>query len=197
MTPQPWPERPAASESFQRLLASAVRPKAGQAQNLVMPAWNSSFLMFRVDNSSFYSVENSKLTLVYDVQRLARMEIWGGPRTWRVKKRMQIVLICRECWGVQRLVGTPDECLWSKAHGCTATRSHRGLCSGTGWIAVTGSAGIYPSRYPTWWNAPWCDGSRSAWRTRSWLLHGCRHMRARVGARVSICPAPEADLSPC
>lgn len=31
--------------------------------------------MFRVDNSSFYSVENTKLTLVYDVQRLARMEM--------------------------------------------------------------------------------------------------------------------------
>lgn len=31
--------------------------------------------MFRSDNSNFYRVENSKLTLVYDVQRLARREM--------------------------------------------------------------------------------------------------------------------------
>lgn len=112
VTPQSWPWSLTATERLQLLLASPVGPKAGQAHRLFIPTWHSSSLLCLKCFEWFGNTKDQflKWFKFIGVPCLRCSQGWngaefeGGPLTWRAKKRLQTVLMCRE-WGSTGCVG--------------------------------------------------------------------------------------------
>lgn len=181
VTPQSWPWSLTATERLQLLLASPVGPKAGQAHRLFIPTWHSSSLLCLKCFEWFGNTKDQflKWFKFIGVPCLRCSQGWngaefeGGPLTWRAKKRLQTVLMCRECEGVQGVLGTAllkrlGTEWWSKTHRATGHPGGYIKASGADWIMVTAGAGSYPSsQYLTGRNAPWGDWCWSGWKTCS------------------------------